>query len=98
MSIDEARTKAREVIKRVRAGLPPIEAKAETFGDVAANWLQRHVDANGLRTRREIVRLLNKHVLSAWENREFTAIRRSDVAARWMMFRITTAPAMLTTF
>jgi integrase len=81
MSIDEARTKAREVIKRVRAGLSPVEAKAETFGDVAANWLKRHVDAKGLRTRYEIVRLLNKHVLPAWDDREFISIRRSDVAA-----------------
>src|SRR4051794_4290470 len=79
--IDEARTKARAVIKRVRAGLPPVEAKGETFGQVAANWLRRHVEANGLRSRKNIERLLDSHVLNEWKNRVFLEIRRSDVAA-----------------
>ena len=69
------------IIKRVRAGLPAVEPKAETFGAVAANWLKRHVDANGLLSSREIERLLDVHVLPVWGDREFTAIRRSDVAA-----------------
>jgi integrase len=79
--IDEARTKARAVIKRVRSGLPPVAAKGETFGQVAANWLQRHVEANGLRSRKNIQRLLDSHVLPEWKNRVFLDIRRSDVAA-----------------
>ena len=47
LSIIEARSKAREVLSRVRSGLPPVAAKADTFGDVANNWLTRHVAANG---------------------------------------------------
>lgn len=81
VGIDAARAQAREVLSRVRAGLPSIEARAETFGDVAGNWIKRHVTANGLRSRPEIERLLRVHVLPAWGNREFTSIRRSDVAA-----------------
>jgi integrase len=81
MSIAEAREQARDVVKRVRAGLPAVEPKGETFGDVAANWLKRHAEANGLRSSREIRRLLDVHVLPLWKAREFTAIRRSDVAA-----------------
>src|SRR5215218_5160187 len=46
LKIDEARTRAREVIGRVRAGLPPEPAKVETFSAVATNWLQRHVEPN----------------------------------------------------
>jgi integrase len=80
-AIDEARTKARAIIKRVRAGLPAVEEKAETFGDVAANWLKRHVEANKLRSRKEIGRLLDRHILSAWRDREFVSIRRGDVTA-----------------
>jgi integrase len=80
MGIDEARTKARDVIERVRAGMPAVEAKADTFADVAANWLRRHVEPNGLRSRKEIVRLLERHILPAWREREFIAIRRSEVA------------------
>jgi integrase len=81
MSITEARELARDIIKRVRAGLPAIEPKAETFGSLVENWLKRHVDANALISSREIKRLLGVHVLPGWKNREFTSIRRSDVAA-----------------
>lgn len=38
-------------------------------------------ERNGLRAAREINRLLNAHILSAWGAREFVSIRRSDVAA-----------------
>jgi integrase len=79
--IERARDQARSILERVRSGLPAFEPKAETFGVVAASWLTRHVDANGLRSAKEIRRLLNAHVLPAWKDREFTAIRRSDVAA-----------------
>ena len=81
MSIEEARGRARETLWRVRAGLPATEAKGESFSDVAANWLKRHVAAKGLRSRPEIERLLARHILSAWNDREFVSIRRSDVAA-----------------
>jgi integrase len=81
LGIAEAREQARKAIKRVRAGLPAVEPKAETFAEVAANWLKRHVEANGLRSRRQINRLLNSHVLPVWEDREVISIRRSDIAA-----------------
>ena len=42
---------------------------------------KRHVEANALRSAREINRLLDVHVLPVWKDREFTSIRRSDVAA-----------------
>jgi integrase len=48
---------------------------------VVENWRKRHVEANGLRSAAEINRLLDVHVLPKWKDREFTAIRRSDVAA-----------------
>jgi integrase len=81
MPIEEARERAREMIKRVRAGLPATTPRGETFGQVADSWLKRHVEANGLRTRREIVRLLDRHMLPPWRDREFVSIRRSDVTA-----------------
>jgi integrase len=81
LDIDDAREQARETIRRVKAGLPAFEPPEETFRVVAENYLKRHVEANGLRSRSEIERLLNRHILPAWGDREFTAIRRSDVAA-----------------
>src|SRR5262245_4292662 len=81
VSIADARAQARDVIKRVRVGLPAIEPKGETFAQVAANWTKRHVEGNGLRSAAGIGRLLKLHVLPVWGDREFTRIRRSDVAA-----------------
>jgi integrase len=81
--IVEARELARTVIRRVRAGQPAVEpaaAKPDTFADVAANWLKRHVEANALRTRPEIERHLTRYVLPLWGEREMAAIRRRDVA------------------
>jgi len=81
LSIAEAREQARDIIKRVRAGLPAIEPRGETFAAVAANWMQRHVEGNGLRSAAGIRGLLKLHVLPVWGDRAFTGIRRSDVAA-----------------
>jgi integrase len=81
VTIKDAREKAREAIGRVRSGLPAVEAKADTFGDIAANWIKRHVGPNKLRSHYEINRLLDRHVLPKWRDLEFVAIRRSDVAA-----------------
>jgi hypothetical protein len=81
MLIADARIQARSVLQRVRAGLTAFEPKAETFGVVADNWLTRHVDASGLIWAKELRRLLKVHVLPEWAEREFVAIRRSDVVA-----------------
>jgi integrase len=81
MTIATARELARAAITRVRAGLPAVEAKTESFADIVANWRERHVEKNGLRSQSEIVRLLDRHVLPHWRHREFTAIKRSDIAA-----------------
>jgi integrase len=81
MPIEEARARAREYLQRVRDGLPAIAPKGETFGAVAANWIKRHVEPNGLRSGKEIKRLLDRHIMPAWRNREFISIKRSDVAA-----------------
>jgi integrase len=83
MTIDEAREKAREVIKRVQAGQPAFAppVKVETFGEVADNWLQRHVVARGLRSEKEIRRILNVYVLPHWKDRPFRDIKRVDIAS-----------------
>jgi integrase len=83
LSIEEARERARDVIKRVRAGLPAFDAppvKPDTCAAVAGDWVKRHVAKNGLRSRDGIERLLRQHVLPAWHDREFISIRRGDVA------------------
>jgi integrase len=81
MPIAEARIRARDVIRRVRDGLPAIEPRAETWGAVAAGWLARHVGKKELRSAGEIKRLLDRYILPVWKDREFVSIRRSDIAA-----------------
>ena len=83
LAIDEARSKARSVIKRVKAGLPAVEPPKpapDSFKFVAENWLQRHVRARGLRSAGEIERVLRKHVFPSLGERQFTAVRRGDIA------------------
>jgi integrase len=83
LKIEEARDKAREAIKRIKAGLPAVEpppVKPDSFESVAENWLKRHVAAKGLRSAGEIARCLKKYVYPAWGDREFASIRRSDIA------------------
>ncbi len=53
--IEEAREKAREVIKAVRAGEG---TGLDTSMSVSGQWLKRHVKKNGLRSRAEIERVL----------------------------------------
>ena len=80
MPIEKARIRAREIMRRVRDGLPAVEPRGETFGAVAAEWITRHVHKNSLRSAGEIERLLDKYILPSWRERGFVSIRRSDVA------------------
>jgi integrase len=79
MSIEAAREQARTILQRVRAGLPAVEAKGETLGAVIDNWLKRHVEKNGLRSRAKIDDLIERHISAEFRAREFTTIRRSDI-------------------
>ena len=81
LAIETARQLARMILNRVRAGLPAFEAKGETFGAVVDNWLKRHVERNGVRSQYEINRLLKRHILPLWRDREFIGIKRSDITA-----------------
>jgi integrase len=75
-TIEEARTKARGIIKAVRDGEG---AGNDTFLSVSGAWVKRHVEKNGIRTRAEIERILAKYILPAWAGRDFGSIKRSDV-------------------
>jgi integrase len=83
LKIEDARQQARTIIARVKRGLSATEAPPpapDSFATVSANWIKRHVEAKGLRSRYEIERCLNKYVLPVWRDRPFTAIGRGDVA------------------
>ena len=81
MKIETSREQARTILTRVRAGLPAIEAKGETFGAVIDGWLKRHVEGNELRSHAKIVDLIGRHIPDDLRAREFTALRRSEIVA-----------------
>ncbi len=84
LTIEAARDMAREVIPRIKAGETPFPAppaKPDSFEAVAADYMKRHVQKNGLRTGGEIQRVVNKYILPKWKDRDFLSIKKSDVTA-----------------
>ena len=64
LAIADARVRAREVIRRIEAGLEPFEApkpQPDSVAAVAATWLIRHVEKKGLRTADEMRRIIEVH-------------------------------------
>jgi integrase len=79
LKVKEARDKARVFLA------DPVKAKAKadigSFRDVAENFVKRYVEAEKkLRTKDEIVRLLNTLIFPQWQDRPFREIKRGDVA------------------
>jgi integrase len=84
MTVERARSEARTVIERLRAGKPAFEpppVRPDTFQAVAENWFQRVVVAENHRSRDETRRCLDRYILPVWRDREFISIRRSDIVA-----------------
>src|SRR5262245_25121272 len=70
LSLAQARDAARKFLENPQKALG--EAEAHTFKDV---------EANGSRSKREIVRILDKYILPPWQDRKICDIRRSEVTA-----------------
>lgn len=83
--LGDAREKARGIMHDVEhKGADPAhdsEAQPVMFREVAQNFIKRHVDKHGLRSKGEIERQLDRYVYPAWGDRAFTSITRRDVAA-----------------
>jgi integrase len=79
LKLKEAREKARQFLA------DPQKAKAQadtgSFKEVAETFLERHVEANKLRSQYEIERVLTKYVFPAWQHRPFRDLKRADVVA-----------------
>jgi integrase len=78
IGIAAAREKAVEVIRAIQTGAD--RGGPETFAKVAENWFKREVEAKGHRSARKVRLRLDKHLLPALGGRDFTSIRRGDVA------------------
>ena len=85
LGIDEAREKAREVIKRIRAGQPavePLKPQPDSVETVAYAWLKRVVEKNKHITAPEKRRLIERYILPhpPFRGRSFVSIKRSEFA------------------
>jgi integrase len=76
MGLKEAREAARTFLAN-----PHKANEGGSVEEVVASFMNRHVEANGLRTRYEIQRYFSKYILPAWGQRRFRDIKRSDVTA-----------------
>lgn len=97
LRIAEARARAAVAMDRIRQGLPAREeppVEPDSFGNVAANWIKRHVEPKGLRTAKEIKRVLNRYILPKWAARDIASLRRSDVTALIDHVQDTSGPRM----
>jgi integrase len=81
MGIEAAREQARTILHRVRAGLPALEPKAETFGAVLDNWFKRHIEGTGRRSRDKVADLIARHITPEFRARDLATLRRSDITA-----------------
>jgi integrase len=82
LNIEEARSRARIALRRIKDGKDAIEPPKplpESVADVAAAWLAGHVHKNRLRSATDIERMVNRYILPPWRDRKFIDIRRSDV-------------------
>src|SRR5262245_53192638 len=77
IGVEDARTKARAIIVRVKGGLDP--SGPETFETVAQEWIKRHVQAKGILSTGQIISYLNRFLLPEWGGRNFESIKRSDI-------------------
>jgi integrase len=82
-NIDQARSKAREVVRRIKEGKPAIEPPKpvpDSVAEVAENWLRRVVVREQHRTGAETRRIIGKYIVPHIGSRVFAELRRSEIA------------------
>jgi integrase len=77
--VEAARKQVREIIVSVKGGKG--NAGPDTFESVAKEWLKRHCEAKGLISTKKFRHYLERSVFPSWGGRDFTSIKRSDVAS-----------------
>jgi integrase len=90
ITLAEARTRAREVLREIEGGVDPrirkaeearaaSAAKANTFAAVAESFIARHVRSK--RSARKIELLIRRTLIPRWGERPIASITRGDVIA-----------------
>src|SRR5262249_48814266 len=76
MNIEDARDKARKVIRAIRAA---IRGADSSFEGVALDWFERHMVKRGLRSQRKVGAYLRKYIIPAFAGMEFVDVRRKHI-------------------
>ncbi len=81
-TIDEARAKTHEAVRRIKAGKPRPSPPPtpQSVAATAENWLVRHVDKQNLRSAAELRRIITKLIVPHIGKEDFVSLRRSDIA------------------
>jgi integrase len=80
LKIEQARDKARIIIKRIKSGEPAPMAP-QSVAAVTQAWLRRHVEKNKLHSARELQRIVATYILPHLGERDFASLRRSEIVA-----------------
>jgi len=81
IKIEDARDKARKIIRSIRAAVGGEIAKDSSFEGVALDWFERHVVKNGLRSERKMGAMLKKVIIPPFTGMEFVDVRRKHITA-----------------
>ncbi len=84
LTLKEARTKAGRQRVRVGENIDPLEEKraagrGKAFGDLIADFMEKHVQANRLKTEKAIRRRLDRNIPAAWKRRNADAIETWEI-------------------
>ncbi len=101
LTADEARRRAALIISRIKAGEKPVAEPMEagledcpTFGELAREWLEKHVDPRCKPKTREMYRLMvERHLVPAFGQERALSIGRARVVALHHSMRATPAMA-----
>jgi integrase len=80
LKIEQARDKARVIIRRIKSG-EPAPVPPQSVAAVAQSWLERHVAKSKLRSERELRRIVGTYIVPRIGNADFVRLRRSDLVA-----------------
>jgi integrase len=81
MLIADAREKAGQVIRSIRAAVSGEVVDGISFEGVAAQYFDRHVDKKGLRSGDKLRKFTRRYILPAFAGMAFTDVRRKHISA-----------------
>jgi integrase len=79
MTLDEARERARDVVRKIRLNLPLNETAPATVTHVCEKWLELVVRERNYRGAKERERIIRKYLIPEFGNRPVHDIRRVDI-------------------